>query len=270
MTTIRYFIPEDGDIESQPNVFLSPKSRSAGAPPTLGQIMNAFPVPGQYHFRFKTALVPGTDREKGAMAVWMDVTDERQPVPTWQGGIVVKVTRITMEDDDDDDDDDDHHFSNKTQQPSPHAHHHHHQQQQQQQKPPPARAPPSHSHSSSMGSANSGDHIDLFNSPQPTANAVPPAPSSGGSLLDFDTGGHHTTPAAQTSNAHADFLGMTAPTASAAAAAAPPSSSLPPMGGGGGYPPANNMYAQQQQQQQQQYQQQQNSGGAFGGLGTPW
>ena len=240
-----YFVPEDGDLESQPNVFLAPKSRHPNTPPTFGQVRDAFPLPGQYHFRFKSALVPGTDRDKSAMAVWMDVVDDRQPVPTWRSGIVAKVSRISMEDDDDEDDDDD--FATPTPAPQP---------------APPARAPASH------GSAISAGSIDDLLGAAPTPA---PAPATGGSLLDFND---HHTPAPQpaaTPAAHNDFFGMTAPTPQPAGV-----QSAPPSGGYHGNP---NMYAQQQQQQrpsvpppqQQQFgsfsQQQQ---GAFGGLGTPW
>jgi hypothetical protein len=75
-------------------------------PPTLEQIRRAFPLSGTFHFRFKSPLVPGGDRERGAMAVWMDCADDRQTVPTWKQTIVAKVTRLGVDDDDDDDDDD--------------------------------------------------------------------------------------------------------------------------------------------------------------------
>jgi DIX domain len=245
-----YFVPEDGDLEMQPNVFLTSKSRHANAPPTLGQVKDSFPLPGQYHFRFKAPLAPGSDRDKGAMAVWMDIVDERQPVPTWRGGIIAKVTRVSMEDDEDDDDDDDHHRHNHT--PAPQRHH------APAPAPQPARGPPAHSSSmASTGSAASVD--DLFGSPP-----VPAAPTSGGSLLDF--GDHTSTPAPAA--VHADFLGMTAPAAHATPQA--PTS--------GNYPGNPNIYGSQTQQQpppqQQQfnagYSHQQQQGGAFGGLGTPW
>ncbi|KAL3907592.1 MAG: hypothetical protein SGARI_003465, partial [Bacillariaceae sp.] len=249
----RYFIPEDGDLESQPNVFLAPKPRHAGAPPSLGQVKDSFPLPGQYHFRFKAPLAPGGDREKGAMAVWMDMVDERQPVPTWKNGIVVKATRISMEDDEDDDDDD---------------HHHHAPAPQRQPAPAPARAPPSHASSvASTGSAASID--DLFGS----GPAPAPAPShasqgSGGdSLLDFGAAPSHA-PAPSSGGAH-DFFGMSAP---------PPQQQqqqVPQAPSSGNYPGNPNMYGSQPPQQQQQqfsgsYTQQQQQGGAFGGLGTPW
>jgi len=241
MTTIRYFLPEDGDIEAQPNVFLAPKSRHPNTPPTFGQVRDAFPLPGQYHFRFKSALVPGTDREKSAMAVWMDVVEERQPVPTWRNGIVAKVSRISMEDDDDDDDDDDD-FASPVPAPAPTSH-----------ATPAPRAPPID---------------DLFGATP--APAAPPA--TGGSLLDFNDHQPAAAPAA-----HTDFFGMTAPPTGVQSA--PPSGgyhgnpnmqqqqqqqqmhnvrpSVP-------QPPQQQQFGNFQQQQQQQQQ------GAFGGLGTPW
>lgn len=251
MTTIRYFVPEDGDLETEPNVFLAPKSRHPNSPPSFGQIRDAFPLPGQYHFRFKSALVPGTDRDKSAMAVWMDVVEERQPVPTWRGSIVVKVSRVSMEDDEDDDDEDFHR--------------------------PTAAAPvaatttpapkPQPSHGSSVGSVGSID--DLFGTATTTTTPTPAPASGGGSLLDFND---HHAPAA----AHNDFLGMTAhpPVPAASGIQSAPTS--------GGYHGNPNVYAQQQhmhmQQQQQQHmrqqqyggygqqQQPQGGGGAFGDL----
>jgi hypothetical protein len=88
-----YFIPEDGDTEQAPNVFLAPKPSRPGYPPLLGQIKAAFPLPGKYHFRFKTTLVPGYD--KGPV-VWMDALDNNEPVPVLQNVIVAKVTRVAL------------------------------------------------------------------------------------------------------------------------------------------------------------------------------
>jgi hypothetical protein len=293
MNICSYFVPEDGDIESEPNVFLAPKPRHPGAPPAFGQVRDSFPLPGQYHFRFKSALIPGSDRDKSAMPVWMDFAEERQPVPTWMGSIVAKVTRINMDDDDDDDDDDD--FPSHVPASSAAA-------------PTPVPVPqqqraPSHSHASSVGSSV-GSIDDLFGTPAP-ASSVPAAPSTAdtaGSLLDFNDGGapapsHHHQQQQQPaqSAAHNDFFGMTAPvptpTPPAGVQSAPTS---------GGYPGNPNMYSSQppmgqqqqqyahqqqqqqqtqQRQQQQQHQQQQQqypygqsqqNQGAFGGLGTPW
>lgn len=106
MATIRYFIPEDGDTEDHPNVFLMHKDSSSNLSPKLRDIQAAFPLPGTYHFRFKCPLIPGTDREKGAVAVWMDCVDPDQHVGVWRNSIFAKVTRISMMDEGDDDDED--------------------------------------------------------------------------------------------------------------------------------------------------------------------
>ena len=196
LLSFSYFIPEDGDEELHPNVFLAPKSRDPT--PTLQAVQDAFPLPGHYHFRFKSPLTPGGDRDKGAMAVGMDVVQPQQPVPTWRNSIVAKVTRISMEEEDDDDDDED--FRR------PHA--------------TPA-AVPQRAAPSSTASTGSGDHLDmLFDSnsgPSPASGGgggdlfdshPPSAPASGGSLLDFGA----SPPASGGGGAHSDFLGMTAPT----------------------------------------------------------
>lgn len=101
MTTIRYFIPEDGDSEEHPNIFLLPKSNS-GFSPRLRDVKDAFPVPGNYLFRFKSPIVPGADRDKNAVSVWMDCVDDDQHVGVWKNAIFAKVTRIGMNDDDED------------------------------------------------------------------------------------------------------------------------------------------------------------------------
>lgn len=103
MTTIRYYIPEDGDIEDHPNIFLMSKPAQTGFSPCLRDIKESFPMPGKYHFRFKCPLIPGTDREKGAVSVWMDCVDDDQHVGVWRNTIFAKVTRINMDDDDDED-----------------------------------------------------------------------------------------------------------------------------------------------------------------------
>ena len=62
------------------------------------ELDSAFPMPGKYHFRFKSPLIPGTDREKGAVAVWMDCVDNDQHVGVGRNDIVAKVTNINMDD----------------------------------------------------------------------------------------------------------------------------------------------------------------------------
>jgi len=87
-------------------VFLAPKPRQGGQPPLLGDIRSNFPLPGKYHFRFKTSPIPsGEHYGKGNnMSVWMDCVDDKRPVPFWRNSIVAKITRISAEDDDDDSD----------------------------------------------------------------------------------------------------------------------------------------------------------------------
>lgn len=275
-----YFIPEDGDEEMYPNVFLAPKPRVAGTPPTLGQIKDAFPLPGVYHFRFKSPLYPGGDRDKGAIPVWMDMTQDATPVPTWKNSIVAKVTRLSVEEEDDDDDDDfgGHgvHVAAPAPQPQVHA-------------PAPAprqpRPTPAHQHS---GVSASSDHLDIFaasppaSAPAPAATTPnlfdshpPSAPPSGGSnLLDMnDFGASPQTSATPASaGAHADFLGMTAP---APAPTPQPHHQQYPGAGGNMYHPQSTPQQRPPQQQGRPPQQNafdsfNNQQGAFGGLGTPW
>jgi len=84
-------------MEDQPNVFLAPKPAQPGFSPRLGEIRNAFPLPGKYHFRFKSPLIPGSDRDKDCIPVWMDCIDDNQHVSVWRGGIFAKVTRISLD-----------------------------------------------------------------------------------------------------------------------------------------------------------------------------
>jgi len=47
---VQYFIPTDGDSEEHPNVFVVRKSPKSLC---LGDIVSAFPLPGEYLFRAK-------------------------------------------------------------------------------------------------------------------------------------------------------------------------------------------------------------------------
>jgi len=259
-----YFIPEDGDSEYYPNVFLAPKPRQQGMPPTLGQVKDSFPLPGRYHFRFKSPLVPGGDREKGGMAVWMDCVHDSQMIPTWKNSIIAKVSRVAVEEEDDDDDDD-----------FPSSSHHAPPPQQQHQAAPP---PPRHMESSeplldvfdghssgsapaSMPSSHQSSTADLLNSAPP----VPAAPSSGGSLLDMD-GPHYNHGNQHSSSVHHDFMGMTAPSQPPAGYGQqpmppPPQQQQPPVGYG-------QPQHQQRPSQQQPPQQQQRSSNAFDSFTT--
>ena len=86
MTTIRYFVPADGDSEAHPNVFLC--SSPASSPVTLGSIQRSFPIPGNFHYRFKTAFGKGH--------VWMDVVDPNQAAPSYKDAITMKLSRLRL------------------------------------------------------------------------------------------------------------------------------------------------------------------------------
>lgn len=81
---IRYFIPEDGDDPQHPNVFKLPDNNKQSL--VLSDIIRSFPIPGEYHFRFLKDL--------GKLTVWMDVVEPQAVVPTFQGQIFIKATRI--------------------------------------------------------------------------------------------------------------------------------------------------------------------------------
>lgn len=211
--------------------------------------------------------MPGGDREKDAMAVWMDCVKDNQPVPTWRNTIVAKVTRTGVEDDDDDDDD----FVNAGAATQTHA------------APPPrtasAPAPQQSAPRAQPPQARQQEpDLDIFGGPSPSQALPTSAPPSTGNLLDAH---HHPAPAlpsgglldmdapfpggggggaVNNDNSHSDFLGMTAPAS-----------------GGYNAPNQGQPYGQQQQQQQQQnpqqknfnnfnQQQQQQQQGPFGGL----
>lgn len=79
---IKYIICEDGDDQVHPNVF----NLSGHSNPTLGMIKKAFPVPGEYHFRFLSTL--------GNSKVWIDILDNNASLPSIDGGIFMKVSRL--------------------------------------------------------------------------------------------------------------------------------------------------------------------------------
>lgn len=164
-------------------------------------------MPGSYHFRFKSALIPGSDREKNAVSVWMDCVNDTQHVGVWRNTIVAKVTRINM---DDYDEDFHHHTTNgnaathttaATATPQRRTPQRHPSQPRATAQPPapssaPVRpAPPTVHVSDNLLGLDNNTH------PVPTATA----PSSGeGSLLDMNI-----SEPIQVSSSHDDFLGMT-------------------------------------------------------------
>jgi len=298
MATVRYFIPEDGDSELQPNMFLAPKSRQQGYPPTLGQVKSSFPLPGRYHFRFKSPLIPGSDRDKDAMAVWMDCVDDHAHVPTWKASVIAKVTRIGIEDDDDDEeeDDDDSDFVRST-----------------------TPNPASSMNSSSVPNSAASPSLDIFDS-APRVHSTPAAPSSNHQASPNLLDGHHPSASGSSTGAmnggggggggggvgtknvgeplldmgfqqapspvHHDFFGMTTTTTPSAMNSHSMGGPSPPVSGNFRPPPAapmsggynnNNHNAQQYGRPPQQQQQTPNAfnqfsqqNGPFGDLGTPW
>lgn len=232
-------------------------------PPTLAQVKESFPLPGRYHFRFKSPLVPGGDREKNGMAVWMDCVHDSQAIPTWRNSIIAKVSRVAVEEDDDDDDD------------FPSSHHHAAPQQQQQQQ-QHQTAPPRHMESSeplldvfdggggqtSSGSAHSSHHSSTADLLGNTSAPPPAAPTSGGSLLDMD-GPHYSHNTQQhSSSMHHDFMGMTNPVATSTPSQQPHAS------GYGQQPQPSQQRQQQPPPQQRATPQAPRSGNAFDNFTT--
>merc|ERR1719270_1854057 len=85
---VYYHILEDKDDAETPNAFpLLPM----GGGVKLQDIRAKFPLPGQYHFRFKMRL------SEASPLLWMDMTNEDSQVPLLDGKIVAKVTRISWE-----------------------------------------------------------------------------------------------------------------------------------------------------------------------------
>lgn len=81
---IKYFIPEDGDDFDHPNIF---NLNANGGSPTLEEVRKSFPVPGTYHFRFLRTL--------NDMKVWIDLANDNDLVPIFDGQIIAKVSRLT-------------------------------------------------------------------------------------------------------------------------------------------------------------------------------
>ena len=83
---IKYFIPEDRDVEDKPNAFIIYKDQDKIR---LTDLIEHFPIPGEYVFRFKT-----TYEKKN---IWIDFYDEMSPLPTIDGKIIIKVNRISWQ-----------------------------------------------------------------------------------------------------------------------------------------------------------------------------
>ena len=86
MTTyVCYHLPSDKDEADHPNAFAINKQAEDV---TLRDVKKAFPLPGEYHFRFKVRMESGS--------YWLDCTDETANVPVFgPRRIVAKVLRLS-------------------------------------------------------------------------------------------------------------------------------------------------------------------------------
>ena len=82
-TLVHYVIPEDGDDFEHPNVFAVQIGLKRLA---IKDVVDKFPLPGEYHFRFKSTFKK--------TFVWEDAVDFSAPVPTYQGQVSLKVSRL--------------------------------------------------------------------------------------------------------------------------------------------------------------------------------
>eukprot|EP00949_MAST-11_sp_MAST-11-sp1_P005434 g5434.t1 len=81
-----YYIPDDGDQLSHPNVFLLPKEEMNGGDVSVGYVRSRFPLPGDFHFRFKSSFKK--------TFVWEDGCVESEACPRFGGHIFMKVSRM--------------------------------------------------------------------------------------------------------------------------------------------------------------------------------
>ena len=86
VSLVYYHLPGDADDSGFPNAFPIAKGKNEIR---LRDVREKFPLPGQYHFRFKLKW-----NESGA-SVWMDVTNEDSFVPVFEDKIVCKVLRVS-------------------------------------------------------------------------------------------------------------------------------------------------------------------------------
>lgn len=84
-TIVRYHVPEDKDIEDKPNAFVIYKKQEDVR---LRDIKDNFPLPGEYHFRFKFELKP-------KKTVWLDFNREDAVMPLFDNKIIMKVNRMS-------------------------------------------------------------------------------------------------------------------------------------------------------------------------------
>ncbi|KAI9913902.1 hypothetical protein PsorP6_005181 [Peronosclerospora sorghi] len=99
---LNYFIPEDGDSSDHLNVVPLPRVDQLRLQHVKKVVMSCkihhfvialtmfdmqrFPLPGDFHYRFKTAF-EGT-------YVWLDVVNDSDPVPDFNGLVICKISRV--------------------------------------------------------------------------------------------------------------------------------------------------------------------------------
>jgi len=81
VTSPRYYIPEHGDDPAHPNAFVVNPRSQGGI--TLGEIKDAFPLSGDFFFRFKKNFQSGH--------IWLDVAEDHLMVPAFGGDVLAKV-----------------------------------------------------------------------------------------------------------------------------------------------------------------------------------
>jgi len=88
MSLVCYHLPSDRDDPEHPNVYQINKPVEDV---TLQDIKNNFPLPGNYHFRFKAG--------ESHSPYWIDVTDMNKVVPSFgpRRTIVAKVLRLSWQ-----------------------------------------------------------------------------------------------------------------------------------------------------------------------------
>lgn len=85
-TLVCYHLPSDRDEAEHPNAFVM---KQYAEDVTLKDVKANFPLPGEYHFRFKTRFENGS-------VFWVDTTDEDARVPVFASNkIVAKVLRLS-------------------------------------------------------------------------------------------------------------------------------------------------------------------------------
>eukprot|EP01068_Selenidium_serpulae_P009850 Selendium_serpulae@DN5336_c0_g1_i1.p1 len=85
---VYYHIPGDQDDADHPNAF--PIFKHA-ADVRLKDVKHRFPLPGQYHFRFKL-------KHDGSF-VWVDVTNDDSSLPSFKNQLIAKVLRVSWSSD---------------------------------------------------------------------------------------------------------------------------------------------------------------------------